>query len=110
MAGRHDASAAEEEHMRHKLSLATGFAAGYVLGSRAGHERYEQIVRLARGIAENPAIQSAAGMLQAQASQAVDTAKQAVSDKVAQTVGSRDVTDEVAPYPSTVSPSGGSPS
>ncbi len=27
-----------------KLALATGFAAGYVLGAKAGTERYEQIL------------------------------------------------------------------
>ena len=29
--------------MRGRLALLTGFAAGYVLGTRAGTERYEQI-------------------------------------------------------------------
>ena len=29
--------------MRYRLGLLTGFAAGYVLGSKAGTERYEQI-------------------------------------------------------------------
>ncbi len=33
--------------MRGKLMLATGLAVGYVLGSRAGRERYEQISRAA---------------------------------------------------------------
>jgi hypothetical protein len=68
--------------MRFKLTFAVGFAAGYTLGSRAGRERYEQIRRLARGFAENPAVQSAAGVLQAQAGGAVDSARRAVLDKL----------------------------
>lgn len=95
--------------MRHKLTFAAGFAAGYVLGSKAGRQRYEQIVQAARGVAENPAVQSAAGMLQAQASHAVDTARHAVTEKVAQTVGGRDMTAEVAPYPTAASRNGGPP-
>jgi hypothetical protein len=31
--------------MIRKLTLATGFAAGYVLGAKAGRERYEQIMK-----------------------------------------------------------------
>jgi hypothetical protein len=49
-----------------KLSLLIGGAIGYVLGARAGHERYEQIVRLARRFAGSQTVQSAAGGLQAQ--------------------------------------------
>lgn len=74
--------------MRYKLTFAVGFAAGYTLGARAGRERYEQISRLARGLAENPAVQSAAGVLQAQAGQMVDNAKHAVIDKLP--IGNRD--------------------
>jgi hypothetical protein len=66
--------------MRYKLTFAVGFAAGYTLGAKAGRERYEQINRAMRGLAENPAMQSAAGVLQAQASNLVDTAKHAVVD------------------------------
>jgi len=35
-----------------KLTAPAVFGAGYVLGSRAGRERYEQIRELARGAAE----------------------------------------------------------
>jgi hypothetical protein len=33
-----------------KLALATGFAAGYVLGAKAGTERYEQIMTQLNGL------------------------------------------------------------
>jgi hypothetical protein len=49
-----------------KLSFLLGGAAGYVLGARAGHERYEQIVRVSRKFAGSQTVQSTAGVLQAQ--------------------------------------------
>jgi hypothetical protein len=42
-----------------------GAAIGYVLGARAGRERYEQIVRLYRSIVDHPAMQGAAGVVRA---------------------------------------------
>jgi hypothetical protein len=36
------------------MKLAAGLAVGYVLGSRAGRERYEQIAATARKIAAHP--------------------------------------------------------
>ena len=49
-----------------KLSFLAGAAAGYVLGARAGRERYETIVRIARRFAGSQTVQSAAGVFQAQ--------------------------------------------
>ena len=45
-----------------------GIAIGYVLGARAGHERYEQILRWSSKVSDNPAIQGVAGFVQAKAS------------------------------------------
>lgn len=42
-----------------------GAAVGYVLGSRAGRSRYEQIVRTYRKVADHPAVQGAAGVARA---------------------------------------------
>lgn len=61
--------------MTGKLTLALGFAAGYVLGSKAGRERYEQIVGASRRLWSNQTVQSTAGVLQAQASDLVGKAK-----------------------------------
>jgi hypothetical protein len=58
-----------------KLSFIAGFGAGYVLGARAGRERYEQIRRAWHSAKEDPHRQSAAGMLQARADAAVHSAK-----------------------------------
>ena len=46
--------------------LLTGLAIGYVLGSRAGRERYEQLKLWAERTADHPAVQSAAGVVGAQ--------------------------------------------
>ena len=58
-----------------KLSFLAGFGAGYVLGARAGRERYEQIRRAYHSAKEDPRLQSVAGMVQARADAAVDSAK-----------------------------------
>jgi hypothetical protein len=68
--------------MRYKATFVLGFAAGYTLGAKAGRERYEQIMRAARGLSESPTVQSAAGVLQAQATTLVGTARQAVVDRL----------------------------
>jgi hypothetical protein len=66
-----------------KLSLLLGGAVGYVLGARAGHERYEQLVRLGRRIAGSQTVQSAAGVAQAQLETLTAQARQLVSSKLA---------------------------
>ncbi|MDP5183632.1 hypothetical protein QOZ88_13385 [Blastococcus sp. BMG 814] len=58
-----------------KLSFLAGFGAGYVLGSRAGRERYEQIRRAWEHAKDDPRLQSLAGIAQAKADDAVSTLK-----------------------------------
>jgi hypothetical protein len=53
--------------MRGKLMFLTGLAAGFVLGSRAGREKYEEIRENAKKLWESPSVQEAAGVAQAQA-------------------------------------------
>jgi predicted component of type VI protein secretion system len=57
----------KEVYMRYRVTFLTGFAAGFVVGARAGRERYEQIKKLARQTADNPAVQQAAAAVQAKA-------------------------------------------
>jgi hypothetical protein len=45
-----------------------GGAIGYMLGSRAGRERYEQIERLCRQAVDHPAVQGVAGVVSARIS------------------------------------------
>ena len=58
-----------------KLSFLAGFGAGYVLGAKAGRERYEQIRRLYNSAKDDPRLQAAAGVAQARADAAVDSVK-----------------------------------
>ncbi|MEO6714017.1 MAG: hypothetical protein ABIM89_11385 [Mycobacteriales bacterium] len=82
--------------MRYKATFLTGLATGYVLGSKAGRGRYEQIARAASSIWQRPMVQSAAGTLGSRAAALVDTAKSSVSSRV----GGRDVSSEwVEPAP-----------
>jgi hypothetical protein len=73
--------------MTGKLSLALGFAAGYVLGSKAGRARYEQLVAAGRELWSNPTVQSTAGVLQAQANDLVAKAKHTVRQEKDTTTG-----------------------
>lgn len=64
-----------------KLTIAAGFGAGYVLGAKAGKERYAQIEAKAREIAGMPAVQSATTTVKETAAGVADSAKQAINDK-----------------------------
>ncbi len=68
--------------MRYRITFLSGFAAGFVLGARAGRERYEQIKAVGRRVADSPAAQQAAGAVQAQAAGLAKTAKQKVTDGI----------------------------
>ncbi|WP_369133514.1 hypothetical protein [Modestobacter sp. I12A-02662] len=75
-----------------KLSFLAGLGAGYVLGARAGRERYEQIRRMYHHAKEDPRLQSAAGMAQARADAAVGTVKSKLTGHQPTTGGSRSTT------------------
>ena len=62
--------------MRKRLVFVAGLAVGYVLGTRAGRERYEQLRRSAQQVAENPAVRNTVET-------AAQTGRQAVSRVVA---------------------------
>ena len=70
-----------------KLTLALGFGAGYVLGAKAGTERYEQIVEKARELAGMPAVQEVTSNLSATASTLADTAKTKANDTITGVAG-----------------------
>jgi hypothetical protein len=56
-----------------KLSFLAGFGAGYVLGSKAGRERYEEIRRGWERAKDDPRLQSIAGVAQAKADDALSS-------------------------------------
>lgn len=68
--------------MLKKLTLVAGFGAGYVLGAKAGKERYAEIEAKFREVAGRPAVQSATSSVIDTASGVADTAKQTINDKV----------------------------
>jgi hypothetical protein len=79
-----------------KLTFIAGLALGYVLGTRAGRERYEQLRKTARDLSQTPAVQSATRNAKQAAGTAAGKAADAVVDKVGDRIPSS-VTDRV-PY------------
>lgn len=79
--------------MIRKLTLAVGFVAGYVLGAKAGKERYRQIEGKVRDLMGRPAVQDLTSSVGSTAAAAADRAKTTVNDTV-EAVG-----DKVAPAP-----------
>jgi hypothetical protein len=98
--------------MRGKLMFFTGLAAGFVLGSRAGREKYEEIRASAQKLWEHPTVQEAAGVAQAQANKLYTEGKDKIqSSKLGEklhTSSTTDATDElIAPSDSlTAAPKG----
>lgn len=68
--------------MRYRLTFVAGLALGYVLGTRAGRERYEQLKKSAQRIAQNPAVRNTAETAAQQGRQYAGKAFHTVSDKV----------------------------
>ncbi|GIG92684.1 hypothetical protein [Plantactinospora endophytica] len=65
--------------MRGKLWFVGGLAVGFVLGARAGRERYEELVLKGRKVLDHPTVQEAAGVAQAQASRLYSEGKDRLS-------------------------------
>lgn len=53
------------------LRFLLGAAVGYVLGTRAGRERYEQLIRTYQRVSDHPAVQGAAGVVRARVEEKV---------------------------------------
>jgi hypothetical protein len=67
-----------------------GAAVGYVLGARAGRERYEQLARTYRRVADHPAVQGAAGIAKAKVVDTVSAAAGGRREPVPSTNGQGD--------------------
>lgn len=67
--------------MLKKLTLVVGFGAGYVLGAKAGKERYRQIEDKFREVAGMPAVQSTTANVKDTATGVAETAKQTINDQ-----------------------------
>jgi len=68
--------------MRGKLGIAVGLAAGYVLGTRAGRERYQQLTASAKRLVDDPSVQR----LQEELNGLFGSARQRVADTAGTTV------------------------
>ncbi|MFI2455716.1 YtxH domain-containing protein [Streptomyces sp. NPDC019539] len=68
--------------MRYRLTFMAGLGVGYVLGARAGQERYEQMKKAAREFARNPAVRNAAESAAQTSREVAGKALHVVSDKV----------------------------
>jgi len=81
-----------------KLTLVVAFGAGYVLGARAGRERYNQIAGKAQQVWRDPRVQRKASQAQDVAGHAASQAASAVGDKAAQAATSvrENVQDKVS--------------
>lgn len=86
--------------MRYRTTFLVGAAVGYVFGARAGRERYEQIKRMYRQIAQNPTVQETAGVIRAQAGEMVENARDTLAEKLPERMRRGPVARE-APAPRT---------
>ena len=79
--------------MRYKATFALGFVVGFIAGARAGRERYDQIVKYSRQVAEHPAVQKATSTVTTKATELGKTAAAKAPDiaKTAAATGSEQV-------------------
>ncbi|MET7637964.1 YtxH domain-containing protein [Streptomyces sp. NPDC005438] len=68
--------------MRYRLTFTLGVAVGYVLGTRAGRERYDKLRAGAQRVAQNPAVRNAAESAAQTGRQAASKAVDSVTDRV----------------------------
>jgi hypothetical protein len=61
--------------MRGKVTFLAGAAVGFVLGTRAGRERYEEIMRTTRKMLDSPSVHEATGVVQSKASKIYESGK-----------------------------------
>ena len=94
--------------MKGKITLLVGGAVGYVLGTHAGRERYEQIKAQATSLWNNPKVQGTASQAQdfarekgPIAAEKVAGAASAASEKVQSATGRSN--GSKAPYPTSAS-------
>ena len=77
--------------MRGKLMFIAGAAAGFVFGTRAGREKYDQMMASAKKAMDNPTVQETTGQLQAQSKKLLDQGKETLSNtKIADKVRRHD--------------------
>jgi len=93
--------------MKIRLGFLVGFGAGYVMGAKAGTERYEQLRRLYENLLSSPAIREASGKVKDAAGSSFEQARDLATDGVQKVKERKSGTDgaptglSVAPPPVT---------
>jgi hypothetical protein len=82
------------------MKLAAGLAVGYVLGARAGRDKYEQIAATARKVSAHPAV----GEAQDKAKELVSTGAAAVNAKPSDTPAATPRPPRRKPTPAAATP------
>jgi hypothetical protein len=85
-----------------KLGFLVGLGAGYVLGAKAGRERYEQLSRLYENVKASPGFRQATGRAKDAVGSSLGQAKEKAAEGVAKITGRGDDQPglSVAPPPS----------
>jgi hypothetical protein len=73
--------------MAGNLKLLAGLAAGYVLGARAGRERYERIAEATRRLAERPQVRELTGKVRSGIGASLEKAAGTASERLQQVRG-----------------------
>ena len=68
--------------MRYRATFLAGLAVGFVVGTRAGRERYEQMKKLARKAAESPPVRKATRAAGEKATELTKVAKDKAATRV----------------------------
>jgi hypothetical protein len=68
--------------MAGNLKLLAGLAAGYILGARAGRERYERIAETSRKLTERPEVRELTGKVRAGLGAGLEKAASTASDRL----------------------------
>jgi len=101
-------SRSRRTRMAGNLKLLAGLAAGYVLGARAGRERYERIAEAGRRLAERPEVRELTGKVRSGLGAGLEKAAGTASDRLQQVRG-EDRGPEGRPRPETGGPRVGEP-
>jgi len=68
--------------MRYKATFVVGLAIGFVIGARAGRERYEQMKKAATQVVQSPPVQKASQAAGAKATELTKAAKDKAATQV----------------------------
>ena len=68
--------------MRYRVTFLAGLAVGFIVGTRAGRERYEQMKKAGRKVAESPTVRKAAQAAGQKATELTKVAKDKAATRV----------------------------